>query len=75
MATDTPEGLIVPVVKDVDQKTLLTLATDLARLTDLAASLVAVLFGSCVYPVLRKHSPPDSRAQSIRGWRDRKNGR
>jgi len=36
MATDTPEGLIVPVVKDVDQKTLLTLATELARLTDLA---------------------------------------
>jgi pyruvate dehydrogenase E2 component (dihydrolipoamide acetyltransferase) len=36
IATDTPEGLIVPVVKDVDQKSLVTLATDLARLTDLA---------------------------------------
>jgi pyruvate dehydrogenase E2 component (dihydrolipoamide acetyltransferase) len=36
IATDTPEGLTVPVVKDVDQKTLLTLATELARLTDLA---------------------------------------
>jgi pyruvate dehydrogenase E2 component (dihydrolipoamide acetyltransferase) len=36
IATDTPEGLIVPVIKDVDQKTLLALATDLARLTDLA---------------------------------------
>lgn len=36
IATDTPEGLIVPVVKDVDQKNLLTLATELARLTELA---------------------------------------
>jgi len=36
IATDTSEGLIVLVVKDVDQKNLLTLATDLARLTDLA---------------------------------------
>ncbi len=36
IATDTAEGLIVPVVKDVDQKSLVTLATDLARLTDLA---------------------------------------
>jgi pyruvate dehydrogenase E2 component (dihydrolipoamide acetyltransferase) len=36
IATDTSEGLIVPVVKDVDQKNMMTLATDLARLTDLA---------------------------------------
>jgi len=36
IATDTSEGLIVPVVKDVDQKNLVMLATDLARLTDLA---------------------------------------
>ena len=36
IATDTAEGLIVPVVKDVDQKNLVMLATDLARLTDLA---------------------------------------
>jgi pyruvate dehydrogenase E2 component (dihydrolipoamide acetyltransferase) len=36
IATDTAEGLIVPVVKDVDQKSLVTLAADLARLTDLA---------------------------------------
>jgi pyruvate dehydrogenase E2 component (dihydrolipoamide acetyltransferase) len=36
IATDTTEGLIVPVVKDVDQKNIVTLATDLARLTDLA---------------------------------------
>jgi pyruvate dehydrogenase E2 component (dihydrolipoamide acetyltransferase) len=36
IATDTSEGLIVPVVKDVEQKNLVTLATDLARLTDLA---------------------------------------
>ena len=36
IATDTAEGLIVPVVKDVDQKNMVTLATDLARLTDLA---------------------------------------
>ena len=36
IATDTAEGLIVPVIKDVDQKNMVTLATDLARLTDLA---------------------------------------
>jgi pyruvate dehydrogenase E2 component (dihydrolipoamide acetyltransferase) len=36
IATDTAEGLIVPVVKDVDQKSLVTLAADLARLADLA---------------------------------------
>jgi pyruvate dehydrogenase E2 component (dihydrolipoamide acetyltransferase) len=36
IATDTSEGLIVPIVKDVDQKNMVTLATDLARLTDLA---------------------------------------
>ena len=36
IATDTAEGLIVPVVKDVDQKSLVTLAADLARLTELA---------------------------------------
>ena len=36
IATDTSEGLIVPVVRDVDQKNMMTLATDLARLTDLA---------------------------------------
>jgi pyruvate dehydrogenase E2 component (dihydrolipoamide acetyltransferase) len=36
IATDTAEGLIVPVVKDVNQKNMVTLATDLARLTDLA---------------------------------------
>jgi pyruvate dehydrogenase E2 component (dihydrolipoamide acetyltransferase) len=36
IATDTSEGLMVPVVKDVDQKNIVTLATDLARLTDLA---------------------------------------
>ena len=36
IATDTSEGLIVPVVKDVDQKNIVTLATDLARLTDFA---------------------------------------
>ena len=36
IATDTPEGLIVPVVRNVDQKNLLTLASELARLTELA---------------------------------------
>jgi len=36
IATDTPEGLIVPVVKTVDQKSLLTLASELAHLTELA---------------------------------------
>lgn len=38
IATDTPEGLLVPVVKDVDQKSMMTLATEVARLTDLARS-------------------------------------
>jgi pyruvate dehydrogenase E2 component (dihydrolipoamide acetyltransferase) len=36
IATDTPEGLIVPVVKNVEQKNLLTLATELQHLTELA---------------------------------------
>jgi pyruvate dehydrogenase E2 component (dihydrolipoamide acetyltransferase) len=36
IATDTAEGLIVPVIKDVDQKNIVTLAAELARLTDLA---------------------------------------
>jgi pyruvate dehydrogenase E2 component (dihydrolipoamide acetyltransferase) len=36
IATDTPDGLIVPVVRDVDQKSILTLALELQRLTDLA---------------------------------------
>ena len=36
IATDTPEGLIVPVVRDVDRKTLLALATELQNLADLA---------------------------------------
>lgn len=36
IATDTPDGLIVPVVQDVDQKSLLTLATELQNLAELA---------------------------------------
>ena len=36
IATDTPDGLIVPVVRDVGQKSILTLAMELKRLTDLA---------------------------------------
>ena len=36
IATDTADGLIVPVIKDVEQKDLLTLASDLQRLTELA---------------------------------------
>lgn len=36
IATDTSEGLLVPVVRNVDQKNLLTLATELARLSELA---------------------------------------
>jgi pyruvate dehydrogenase E2 component (dihydrolipoamide acetyltransferase) len=36
IATDTPDGLIVPVIKDVDQKALLTLVAELQRLTELA---------------------------------------
>ena len=36
IATDTPEGLIVPVVRDVDRKSLLALATELQNLAGLA---------------------------------------
>jgi pyruvate dehydrogenase E2 component (dihydrolipoamide acetyltransferase) len=36
IATDTPDGLIVPVIKDVDQKTILTLAGEVQQLTELA---------------------------------------
>ncbi|MGQ4807157.1 Dihydrolipoyllysine-residue acetyltransferase component of pyruvate dehydrogenase complex [Candidatus Entotheonellaceae bacterium PAL068K] len=36
IATDTPDGLIVPVIKNVDQKPILTLAMQLQRLTELA---------------------------------------
>ena len=36
IATDTPDGLIVPVVKDVDQKSLLTLAAEIQHLAELA---------------------------------------
>lgn len=38
IATDTPEGLLVPVIKDVDTKNLLSLAAELTRVTDLARS-------------------------------------
>jgi pyruvate dehydrogenase E2 component (dihydrolipoamide acetyltransferase) len=36
IATDTADGLIVPVMRDVDQKDLLTVASELQRLTELA---------------------------------------
>lgn len=36
IATDTPDGLIVPVVKHVDQHNILALASELQRLTELA---------------------------------------
>jgi pyruvate dehydrogenase E2 component (dihydrolipoamide acetyltransferase) len=36
IATDTSDGLIVPVIRDVGQKNILTLAMELKRLTDLA---------------------------------------
>ena len=36
IATDTPEGLIVPVVRDVDRKSVLALATELQNLSDQA---------------------------------------
>ena len=36
IATDTPEGLIVPVVKDVDCKSLLALAAEVQHLAELA---------------------------------------
>jgi pyruvate dehydrogenase E2 component (dihydrolipoamide acetyltransferase) len=36
IATDTPDGLIVPVIKDVDRKNIVTLAAELQRQTELA---------------------------------------
>ena len=36
IATDTPDGLIVPVIKHVDQQNILALASELQRLTELA---------------------------------------
>lgn len=36
MATETPEGLLVPVLKDADRKSILTLAHDIQHLTELA---------------------------------------
>lgn len=36
IATDTADGLIVPVIRDVDRKNILTLATELQQLTTLA---------------------------------------
>lgn len=36
ITTDTPDGLIVPVIRDVDQKPILSLAEELQRLTALA---------------------------------------
>ncbi|MGE3536258.1 MAG: dihydrolipoamide acetyltransferase family protein [Candidatus Tectimicrobiota bacterium] len=36
IATDTPDGLLVPVIKDVDTKNILSLASELACLTRLA---------------------------------------
>ena len=38
IATDTPQGLIVPVVKQVDQKDILQLAQELTRLSEAAAA-------------------------------------
>jgi len=38
IATDTPQGLIVPVVKEVDQKDILQLAQELTRLSEAAAA-------------------------------------
>jgi pyruvate dehydrogenase E2 component (dihydrolipoamide acetyltransferase) len=38
IATDTPQGLIVPVVKQVDQKDTLQLAQELTRLSEAAAA-------------------------------------
>ena len=38
IATDTPDGLIVPVVKDVDKKDILQLAQEIAQLSEAAAA-------------------------------------
>ncbi len=36
VAVDTPEGLMVPVIRDVDKKTIIELASELAELSELA---------------------------------------
>ncbi|MFP3380332.1 2-oxo acid dehydrogenase subunit E2, partial [Bacillus sp. SIMBA_069] len=36
IATDTPQGLIVPVIKDVDQKSIFELAAEISSLAQLA---------------------------------------
>jgi len=38
IAVDSPQGLLVPVVRDADRKTILELAQEIARLADLARS-------------------------------------
>ncbi|MFD2371601.1 dihydrolipoamide acetyltransferase family protein [Brevibacillus sp. GCM10020057] len=38
IATDTPEGLIVPVIKDADRKSIFQLADEIANLAELARS-------------------------------------
>jgi len=43
VATDTTEGLIVPVVRDADRKTILELAREIAALTEKAKSRTASL--------------------------------
>ena len=37
-AVDTPDGLVVPVIKDVDKKNIFDIALELSRLSDLARS-------------------------------------
>jgi pyruvate dehydrogenase E2 component (dihydrolipoamide acetyltransferase) len=43
IATDTPEGLIVPVVRDADRKSVLELAREIAALTEKAKNRTAAL--------------------------------
>jgi len=43
IATDTPEGLIVPVVRDADRKSVLELAQEIAALTEKARNRTAAL--------------------------------
>ena len=43
VATDTPEGLIVPVVRDADRKSVLDLAREIAAVTEKARNRTAAL--------------------------------
>ena len=52
VAVDTPNGLVVPVIRDVDQKSLFTLAAELAEVSKKAREIglgMADMQGGCFY--------------------------